>query len=119
MQWASCEGFLKDLKSFDSVPPKNRNGLDTTLTLQGDLARYFTLDGKYADIHPPNGYDYYFIVYFAKYFPRMTRDSFHQIDRYKSNHPELKIKVFKINVDFNKFWGMNIDFPVSIGKDKK
>ena len=31
MQWASCEGYLSDLKIFDSVPPKIINGLNTSL----------------------------------------------------------------------------------------
>jgi hypothetical protein len=118
MKWSSCEGFLKDLKTFDSVPPKNINGLDTTLTLTEDLKRYFTLDGKHANIHPPDGYDYYFVVYFAKYFPKMSRESFRQISRYKTKHPELRIKTYKINVDFNEFWGIYINFPIEFNGRK-
>jgi hypothetical protein len=112
MQWASCEGFLKDLKTFDSVPPKNINGIDTTLNLSDDLKQYFTLDGRHAGIRPMEGYDYYFVVYFAKYFPRMSKESFRQITSYITKHPELKIKTYKINVDFNEFWGSDIDFPI-------
>ena len=115
MQWASCEGFLKDLKTFDSVPPRNINGLDTTLTLQEDIGRYFTLDGKYADVKPPGGFDYYIVVYFARYFPGMSRKSFHEISLYKSRHPELKIKTYKIDVDINEFWKQEINFPVVFG----
>lgn len=116
MKWASCEGFLKDLKTFDSVPPKNINGLDTTATLQEDLIRYFTLNGLPANIHPLSGYDYYFVVYFAKYFPKLSRESFLQIANYQARHPELKINTYKINVDVNEFWGCDIAFKVEMGK---
>jgi hypothetical protein len=69
------------LKTFDSVPPKNINGLDTTSTLQEDISRYFTLDGKPANVSPSSGYEYYFVVYFAKYFSRMSKESFHQLQK--------------------------------------
>jgi hypothetical protein len=119
MQWSSCEGFLKDLKTFDSVPPKNRNGLDTSLNLQEDLIRYVTLDGKPANVQAQKGYDYYFVIYFAKYIYKMSKESFRQVDKYKKKHPELKIKTYKVNVDFNEFWGVELNAPAEIGKKKK
>lgn len=108
MQWALCEGFLKDLKTFDSVPPKNINGLNTSLKLQDDLAQYFTLSGKPAKIIAQKGFDYYIIVYFAKYFPKWSKESFRQVKNYLNKHKELKIKIYKINVDVQKFWNVEI-----------
>jgi hypothetical protein len=108
MQWSSCEGFLKDLKPFDSVPPKNHNGLNTTLNLEGDLAQYFTMDGLPAKIVASPGYDFYILIYFAKFFPKLSKESFHQVDNYKLKHPELKIKTYKINVDVQEFWGVDL-----------
>jgi hypothetical protein len=120
MQWASCEGFLKDLKTFDSVPPKNRNGLDTIFNLREDLNRYSTLEGKPATPRIPAGYDYYVLVYFAKYFPKLTKESFSQLKHYKARHPELKFKVYKINVDYQENWGVDIDSPITFhGKHEK
>ena len=108
MHWASCEGYLKALKTFDTVPPRNQVNLDSTLNLQQDLDRYFTLDGRHADIHAESGYDYYIILYFAKYFPRMSKASFGEVDSYCKNHPELKIKVYYINVDVLDWWDAEI-----------
>lgn len=106
MQWASCEGYLKDLKTFDSVPPKNKNGLNTSLNLQQDVSRYFNLDGKPANAVAEDGYDYSILIYFAKCFPRLSRESFSQVDKYICKHPELRFKVYKIDVDFQRFWGV-------------
>lgn len=108
MQWASCEGFLKSLNIFDSVPPRILNGLDTTLALSVDLAQYFKFDGTPAQIKPDKGYDYYFLVFFAKYFPHLTRESFRQVSEYAVKHPEYQMKVYKINVDIQEFWGTEL-----------
>lgn len=114
MQWVSCEGSLDQLKTFDSVPPKNAGGLDTSLTLASDLARFFTLDGKPAGIRPDEGYDYYFLVFFAKYFPRMTRKSFREVSDYAQRHPELNMTVYKINTDVMDFWGDSLKLDVEM-----
>lgn len=120
MQWASCEGYLSDLKIFDSVPPKIINGLNTSLNLEDDLKRYCTLDGKPTHIIVPQGFDYYILIYFAKYFPKLSKESFSQVKRYILNHPELKCKIYKINVDFQEFWNVDIqvDLKVQSGGDK-
>ena len=104
MQWASCEGYLKQLGTFDSVPPKNQPGLDTSMTLQQDLDRYFYLDGKPSTAKASQEYDYTILVYFAKWFPKMSKESFRQVDKYIRNHPELKIRKYKIDADFMDFW---------------
>ena len=31
VHWASCEGYLSDLGTFDTVPPRNQVNLDSTL----------------------------------------------------------------------------------------
>ena len=120
MQWALCEGFLKDLRTFDSVPPKNINGLNTSLKLQDDLSQYFTLTGKPAKIIAQKGFDYYIIVYFAKYFPKWSKESFRQVKNYLNKHKELKIKIYKINVDVQKFWNVDIDSEnkISVGGNR-
>jgi hypothetical protein len=110
MQWSSCEGFLKDLKTFDSVPPKNFNGLNTSLNLQEDLKQYFTLDGVPANIVLPTNYDYYILIYFAKWYQKLSKESFTQVENYKQKHPELSIKVYKISTDFQANWGWEPQF---------
>jgi hypothetical protein len=117
LQWSICEGTLKELKPFDSVPPRNINGLNTSLTLQSDLSQYFNFDGKPAGIIAQNGYDYYILVYFAKYFPRWSKKSFRVVTDYAKSHNELKIKILKINVDVQKFWGVEVklDETITIG----
>jgi|GEM_PF-1734578 hypothetical protein len=105
MQWAPCEGTLKELTPFDSVPPKNINGLNTELTLTDDLGRYYLLTGLKARINIPADHDYVIIVLFAKWYAGLTRQIFHQVDHYVKAHPELKIMVYKICVDFMDFWG--------------
>ena len=120
MQWASCEGFISDLKIFDSAPPKIFNGIDTSLNVYTDLSRYYTLDGKPAKIKIPENYDYYVLIYFAKYFPKMSKESFSQVNRYIFNHPEIKVKIYKINVDVQEFWHTDLDIETQtqIGGDK-
>ena len=93
VHWASCEGYLSDLGTFDTVPPRNQVNLDSTLSLQMDLDRYFTLDGQPANLKFENGYDYYIVVYFAKYFPKLNKLTFKAINQFVLSHPELKIKV--------------------------
>jgi hypothetical protein len=114
MQWASCEGDLEYLKTFDTVPPRNKGGLDSTLNLQQDLAQYFTLDGRPAQIHSTGEHDYNVIVFFAKYFPKYSRLSFNAIDQYIEAHPDLKFKVYKINVDVLDWWNAELKSDVSI-----
>jgi hypothetical protein len=120
IQWASCEGYLQDLKLFDTVPPRVINGLDTSLNLVEDLSRYYTFEGKPAGIIPAPGFDYYFIVYFARYFPKMSKESFLQVDQYMKHHPELTFRLYKINVDVQEFWGVDlqIDTEVNVGGKK-
>jgi hypothetical protein len=67
----------------------------------------------------PQGYDYYFIIYFAKYFPKLSKESFSQVKNYTMNHPELKCKVFKINVDIQEFYNadLQIDSQIQVGGD--
>ena len=105
MQWASCEGYLDDLKTFDSLPPRNYNGLNTSLKLQEDINRYYTLEGSPANLFAPEGYDYYVLIYFANWFPRQSKESFSIIDQYVIDHPGLKFKIYKINMDVLDFWG--------------
>lgn len=108
LHWASCEGYLEKLHTFDTVPPRNLNNLDSTLHLQNDLNRYFTLDGHPANIKVESGYDYYFVVTFGLYFPKMSKTSFRAIEDYKANHPNLKIKTYYINVDVLDWWRTDI-----------
>ena len=119
MHWASCEGFLNDLHTFDTVPPRNQVNLDSTLNLQADLDRYFTLDGHPAHITPEPDYDYYFIVYYGLFFPKMSRHNFKAIDAYKREHPELKIKTYFIDVDAHDWWNTEIISDVTIKKGKR
>ncbi len=114
LQWASCEGYLDDLKTFDSVPPKNINGLNPSWTLEKDLSQYFTLNGSRANLSPEPGYNYHILVYFAKYFPKFSKQSFRELDRYVSKHPDLKIKIYRIDVDFQDFWGIELDNKTTV-----
>jgi hypothetical protein len=106
LQWASCEGYLKDLRTFDTVPPRNLNDLNKKLKLQDDLNQYFTLDGNPAHIFAPPGYDYYILIYFAKWFYKPSKEAFLEVERYIQLHRDLKFKVYKIDTDFQKFWGI-------------
>jgi hypothetical protein len=121
MHWASCEGSLSCLHIFDTVPPRVVNGLDTSLTLKEDLSCYYTLDGQQAQIAVEKGYDYYFIIYFAKYFPKLSKESFEEVYGYKRKYPEIKCKIYKINVDIQEFWNVDLQFDLNarIGGEKK
>lgn len=121
MQWVSCEGFLKDLKLFDTLPPRVINGVNRTLTLQQDLERYYTLDGKPAHLVPPPGYDYYILIYFGKFFPKHSKESFRQVDAYCKTYSSKRFKIYKIDVDFLEFWGAELHTSVDahIGGEHK
>jgi hypothetical protein len=120
MQWASCEGYLKDLKIFDTIPPRVINGLNQDKSLKEDLYQYFTLTGSPANLSPIEGYDYYILIYFARYFPRMSKESFKVVNAFVLKHPEVKCKVYKINVDVLDFWGVELDSSteIQVGGDK-
>jgi hypothetical protein len=106
MQWVSCEGPLSEVKPFDSVPPRNIGELNTSLTLRQDIDQYFRLDGTKTAITPEPGYDYYILVYFAKWYPKLSKQSFMAVEKYRKKHPELKIKVYKVTTDIMEFWGV-------------
>jgi hypothetical protein len=38
----------------------------------------------------------------------LTKESFSQLKHYKAKHPELKIKVYKVNVDYQENWGVDL-----------
>lgn len=105
MQWASCEGYLDDLGTFDSMPPRNFDGLNTSIDLQADISRYYTLDGNPANLKVPEGYDYHILVYFALWFPKLSKESFHIIEEYIREHPNQRFNIYKINMDILDFWG--------------
>lgn len=107
MQWASCEGYLNELKTFDSVPPKNFNGLNLDLTLAEDLNRYYSLQGDPLNLVIQEGHDYYAVVLFARWYPHMSRKVFRQLQEYIDKHPEIDIQVYKVCVDFMDFWGVD------------
>ena len=73
-----------------------------------------------ANIIVPEGVDYYFLIYFAKFFPKLSKESFSQVNRYMLNYPEINVKFIKINVDFQKFWNVEfqIDSQTQIGGGK-
>ncbi len=114
MHWASCEGYLKDLKTFDTVPPRNKINLDSTLNLQQDLDRYFTLDGSHANIKAEPGYDYYIIVCFALFTHRYSRKIFDQVDEYIGKKPEYKFKVYLVNTDVMDWWNTELVSEITI-----
>jgi hypothetical protein len=114
LQWASCEGFLNKLKTFDSLPPKNVNGLNDSIDLKIDLAQYFTLSGQPANLIPGSGYDYYILIYFAKYFPRLTKTSFQAVNDYITRYSKVKFKIYKINVDVQEFWGVEVESDTQV-----
>ena len=114
VHWASCEGFLSYLGTFDTVPPRNQVNLDSTLNLQDDLARYCSIEGKPVNIEIEEGYDYYIVVYIAHYLYGFNKLTFKAIDNYKKEHPELKIKVYKINIDVMDWWNVELETGISI-----
>jgi len=116
VHWSTCEGFLKDIGTFETVPPKNLNNLDSTLNLNDDLSRYFTLEGLPADIAIPQEYDYYIVIYFARFAYKLSKETLAAVYEYVNKHPELKIKVYKINVDVLDWWNSTISADLDIKK---
>jgi hypothetical protein len=114
MHWASCEGYLKDLGTFDTLPPRNQVNLDSTYKLLQDLNRYYTLDGSPAQINIDPEYDYYVIIYFAIYSPKMSKEIFSTVDHYIKQHSEYRFKVYKITVDYMDWWNVEINPKISI-----
>lgn len=114
VHWSSCEGYLKDLGTFDTVPPRNINTLDSTLNLSEDLSRYFTLDGTPAELKIPEGYDFYIVIYFARFAYKLSRETIASVYEYVEKHPELNIKVYKINVDVLDWWDSEINTDITV-----
>jgi hypothetical protein len=114
MQWASCEGFLSQLKLFEEVPPRNVNSLSTELDLQSDLSQYYALDGQPAKLTMKPGYDYYIIIYFAVWLGKQSKESIKTVTTYVQDHPEYKFMVYQIDVDCQEFWGVSCNSNIEI-----
>ena len=114
MHWASCEGYLKQLKTFDTVPPRNQINLDSTINLRNDLNRYYSLNGTPSNIATPQGYDYYFVIYFSLSAYRLSKYCFQSVRNYCVKHPEIKIKTYLINVDVMDWWGVGLQTDYKI-----
>lgn len=113
-QWASCEGNIDTAPLFTSVPPKNLGLVDTTMTLKEELNRYCNFKGEKVAILPPDGVDYYLIIHFARYFPKLNKMTFENIAKYQLAHPGLKLKIYKINNDFQEFWNYEPEVTIEV-----
>lgn len=114
MHWASCEGHLKKLGTFNQVPPKNLVNLDSTLNLPEDIDRYYNLQGNPANVIPVPGYDYYIVVYFSQFPYRMSKQIIRQIDEYTENNPDYKFKVYLVNTDVMDWWNTELVSEITI-----
>lgn len=121
MQWASCEGYLKDLGTFRTTPPKNHNGLDTTLSLYEDLMQYCDYHGTKGVAKVKTGYDYSLVVFFATWTRGLLKKNrvFDEVNDFIKDNPDKKIIVYKINYDNVPFWNTKVKTNLSVSKGRK
>jgi hypothetical protein len=96
-QYASCEGSYKKLKLLDSYPPSNSFPFDSTQTFADDIKMYRNFDGSKVNLADENG-DLHIIVYWGTWMGKFGKHLLRDLNLYKSEHPEHKIYIYKVNV---------------------
>jgi len=57
------------------------------------------------DVFPPDGSDFYLLVYWAKYFGSLNKNAF-EISKTLQKNKLVSVRVILVNLDFQTAWGM-------------
>ncbi|MCX6296963.1 MAG: hypothetical protein NTX97_13055 [Bacteroidetes bacterium] len=111
-----CNAQNDSLITF--LNPKNVIKIDSTNNLSEYLKQIKTLDGK--DINPDEfkGYDYYLIMYWAKWTGKVNKIKMEDWEKSIVNKNDPKIKTIKVTTDYMDFWPLEKSDMIKIYSHK-
>ena len=95
---AGLFGFLPELKK-DSVYRRKDN-----FTLERQLASLRDLNGNKINLDTTGAPDYYLFLYWVRWMGRLNKDHVMEWEALAKSNKNVKIKVIKVNLDFQDWW---------------
>ncbi len=78
--------------------------LDTGLNLSDIIKNLRYLNGESAELSFSENYDFYIIIYWAKFIGKLNKKNVAVWENAANNNNEAQIKILKINMDIQEFW---------------
>lgn len=100
-----CNAQNDSLISF--LDPKNIVKIDSANKIDDCLKELKTLDGKEMNIEEFKHYDYYLIMYWAKWTGQVNSKKMTDWENSLKQKNDLKIKTIKVTTDYMDFWELN------------
>lgn len=100
-----CNGQNDSLISF--LNSGNVVKIDSSEYLFDYLDQIRTLEGQLVDEHMFKGYDYYLIIYWAKWLGKINSVKLNDWQQSLNKKNGLKIKTIKVTTDYMNFWPLN------------
>lgn len=97
-----CNGQNDSLISF--LNPKNIIKIDSSNTIQEYLLQLKTTDGKEINREDFENYDFYLIMYWAKWAGKVNKTKMSDWENSIKKKNDLKIKTIKVTTDYMDFW---------------
>lgn len=99
---ASAFDFIKLLDKNKTYPTTTKKDWTTITTGLTDL------DGNAVTNVEDANTDYYVFIYWTKYTGRLNKDHVREWEADANNNTNANIKVLKVNMDFQEWWGEDI-----------
>jgi len=119
-----CNAQNDSLISF--LDPTNVIQIDSTNNILDYLKQLKTLDGKNLDLADFKHYDFYLVMYWAKWIGKVNTVKMLDWEKSLSYKADLKLKTIKVTTDYMDFWHINkkdmakvYSFKTKIGDKKK
>jgi hypothetical protein len=100
-----CNGQNDSLISF--LNPKNVVKIDSSENIFKYLPEIREINGNAVNYKEFNGYDYYLIMYWAKFYGKVNSIKMIDWEDTLKRKQEYKIKTIKVTADYMDFWPLN------------
>ena len=100
-----CNGQNDSLIGF--LNPNNVVKIDSTNNINEYLNSLKTIDGKNINKEDFKNYDFYLIMYWAKYLGKVNSTKMLDWENSLNKKNNLKIKTIKVTTDYMNFWELN------------
>ncbi|CAN5378022.1 hypothetical protein BH10BAC1_BH10BAC1_05700 [soil metagenome] len=100
-----CNGQNDSLIGF--LDPKNIIKIDSSNNIKEYINQLRTLDGKAINKDEFKNYDFYLIMYWAKYLGKVNSIKMLDWEKSLAEKSNLKIKTIKLTVDYMDFWPLS------------
>ena len=111
----SCNAGL-----FQFIPdlnPANSYHLPDSTDLKGELAKFRDMKGN--ALREVEKADFYVLIYWAVWTGKLNKDHVKVWEDLAKNNKNSKIKVIKVNLDFQEYWNMENQEKVVVRMNKK